>query len=45
VIISPHSASTVLTENESLVRLFLENLKQWRSGEPMRNLYDPVAGY
>jgi phosphoglycerate dehydrogenase-like enzyme len=45
VIISPHSASTVQTENESLVQLFLENLKHWRSGEPMRNLYNPVVGY
>ena len=45
VIISPHSASTVSTENESLVDLFLENLGHWRLGEPMRNLYDPVAGY
>jgi phosphoglycerate dehydrogenase-like enzyme len=45
VIISPHSASTVQTENESLVRLLLENLEHWRNGEPMRNLYDSVAGY
>jgi phosphoglycerate dehydrogenase-like enzyme len=45
VIVSPHSASTVQTENRDLVELFLENMGRWRSGEPMRNLYDPVAGY
>lgn len=45
VIVSPHSASTVRTENEDLVELFLENLGHWRRGEPLRNLYDPVAGY
>lgn len=45
VIISPHSASTVSSENEALVHLFLENLEHWRNDEPMRNLYDSVAGY
>ena len=45
VIVSPHSASTVRTENRDLVELFLENMGHWRNGEPMRNLYDPVAGY
>lgn len=45
VIISPHSASTVRTENEELVELFVDNLGRWRRGEPMRNLYDRAAGY
>jgi len=45
VIVSPHSASTVATENRDLVTLFLENLDHWRQGEAMRNLYDPRAGY
>jgi phosphoglycerate dehydrogenase-like enzyme len=45
VILSPHSASTVQTENEDLVELFLENFDHWRRGESLRNLYDPVAGY
>lgn len=45
VIVSPHSASTVRTENADLVALFLENLERWRRGEPLRNLYDRVAGY
>jgi len=45
VIVSPHSASTVRTENRDLVEVFLENLGHWRNGEPMRNLYNPVTGY
>jgi glyoxylate/hydroxypyruvate reductase A len=45
VIISPHSASTVRTENRDLVELFIENIGHWRNGETMRNLYDSVAGY
>jgi glyoxylate/hydroxypyruvate reductase A len=45
VIISPHSASTVASENEDLVALFLENLDHWRRGEPLRNLYDRLTGY
>lgn len=45
VIISPHSASTVSTENRDLVNLFLANLELLRRGEPLRNVYDPVRGY
>lgn len=45
VIISPHSASTVQTENASLVELFLENFVNWREGLPFRNLYNSVSGY
>ena len=45
VIVSPHSASTVATENAYLISLFLDNLSSFRAGTPMRNRYDPVAGY
>ena len=45
VIVSPHSASTVRTENEDLVTLFLENLEHLRRGEGLRNVYDRVLGY
>jgi phosphoglycerate dehydrogenase-like enzyme len=45
VIISPHSASTVQTENRDLVELFIENLGHWRNGEAMRNIYDTAKGY
>lgn len=45
VIISPHSASTVATENHLLTELFTDNLQRWLAGRPLRNLYDRTAGY
>jgi phosphoglycerate dehydrogenase-like enzyme len=45
VIVSPHSASTVATENAALTDLFLDNLARLAAGEPLRNRYDPVRGY
>lgn len=45
VIISPHSASTVASENEDLVTLFIENLGHWRRGEPLRNQFRADVGY
>ena len=45
VILSPHSASTVVTENAALTDLFIDNLGRLCSGEPLRNRYDPARGY
>jgi phosphoglycerate dehydrogenase-like enzyme len=45
VLISPHSASTVATENALIVELFLDNLIRWRNGRPLRNTYDRDLGY
>jgi glyoxylate/hydroxypyruvate reductase A len=45
VIVSPHSASTVSTENASLVDLFMDNLDRFVEGRPLRNLYDRARGY
>jgi glyoxylate/hydroxypyruvate reductase len=45
VLISPHSASTVATENERLTDLFLDNLDRFNAGRPLRNLYQPARGY
>jgi glyoxylate/hydroxypyruvate reductase A len=45
VIISPHSASTVTTENAALVELFCENLLKISNGQPPRNLYQRELGY
>jgi len=45
VLISPHSASTVATENEELTDLFIDNLGRFLAGEPLRNRYDPARGY
>jgi glyoxylate/hydroxypyruvate reductase A len=45
VIVSPHSASTVVTENAALTDLFLDNLARLAAGGPLRNCYDPARGY
>jgi phosphoglycerate dehydrogenase-like enzyme len=45
VLISPHSASTADGENARLTALFVENLRRYLDGRPLRNLYDPVRGY
>jgi phosphoglycerate dehydrogenase-like enzyme len=42
VLISPHSASTVTTENASITDIFVHNLRCWLEGRPgdMRNVLD-----
>jgi glyoxylate/hydroxypyruvate reductase A len=40
VLISPHSASTVSSENARLTDLFCENLVRYVSGEPLLNTFD-----
>jgi glyoxylate/hydroxypyruvate reductase len=45
VLISPHSASTLATENVALVDLFLRNLALFQAGQPLINRYDPARGY
>jgi glyoxylate/hydroxypyruvate reductase A len=45
VLISPHSASTLASENAVLVDLFTDNLARWREGRPLRNVYRPDLGY
>ncbi len=45
VVLSPHSASTVVTENAALTDLFIDNLDRFSSGAPLRNRYDPARGY
>ncbi len=45
VIISPHSASTVLSENSRLVSLFSDNLKRYLAGQPLRNVLDTKRLY
>lgn len=45
VLLSPHSASTVASENRTLTELFIENLRRFRAGEPLKNLYDSERGY
>jgi glyoxylate/hydroxypyruvate reductase A len=45
VIVSPHSAATAAAENRLLAELFIDNLQRWLADEPLRNVYDRVAGY
>ncbi len=45
VLVSPHSASTVDTENEKLTALFCENLRRYTRGEPLLNLFDRERMY
>ncbi|SER04725.1 D-2-hydroxyacid dehydrogenase [Microlunatus flavus] len=45
VVISPHSASTVASENALVTDLFCRNLRRWLDGEPLINVYDPERGY
>ena len=45
VLISPHSASTVVEENERLTGLFLDNLARFTAGRPLSNLYEAERGY
>jgi len=40
VLISPHSASTVETENAALTDLFCENLDRYLRGAPLVNVFD-----
>lgn len=45
VIISPHSASTVVQENDRLVDLFIENLHRYLDGGPLVNVFDHGRRY
>jgi phosphoglycerate dehydrogenase-like enzyme len=45
VIVSPHSAATVAAENGLITDLFIDNLRRWLDGQPLRNAYDRAAGY
>ena len=45
VLLSPHTASTVVGENARLTELFIDNLDRFTSGQPLRNVYDPQRGY
>ena len=45
VLISPHSASTVESENERIVDLFIENLRRWLDRRPLLNRFDRSRGY
>jgi phosphoglycerate dehydrogenase-like enzyme len=45
VLITPHTISTAIDENELVVDLFCDNLRRFLAGEPLRNLFDRARGY
>jgi phosphoglycerate dehydrogenase-like enzyme len=45
VLVTPHSMSTALGENEVLVELFCDNLRRYVAGEALRNVFDRGRGY
>jgi phosphoglycerate dehydrogenase-like enzyme len=45
VLISPHSASTVAMENSLITDLFIDNLRRFLDGRPMRNVFDRSRAY
>ena len=45
VLVCPHSASTVHSENAQLTTLFCENLRRYLHGEPLVNVFDKERLY
>lgn len=45
VLVSPHSASTVDTENAAITDLFCDNLRRYLDGRELRNVYQRDLGY
>lgn len=45
VILSPHAAANAPSENAKIVDIFIDNLRRFLDGRPLRNLYDHAAGY
>lgn len=45
VILTPHISGVSVHYDERLTALFADNLQRYRSGKPLRNLYDPARGY
>ena len=45
LIISPHCSSVHDDWERASFELFLENLRLWLSGAPLKNIVDPVRGY
>lgn len=45
VILTPHISGVTTHYEERLTALFADNLRRYRSGQSLRNLYDPKRGY
>jgi phosphoglycerate dehydrogenase-like enzyme len=45
VVVSPHMSADAVGWREQLGELFLDNLRRWRAGRPLRNVVDKSVGY
>lgn len=45
VLVSPHSASRVPGENALITELFIDNLRRYLAGQPLRNVYSRARGF
>jgi phosphoglycerate dehydrogenase-like enzyme len=45
VILTPHISGVSVHYGERLAALFADNLRYYRTGQPLRNRYDPARGY
>jgi glyoxylate/hydroxypyruvate reductase A len=45
VLVSPHSASDRLSDNERIIDLFVDNLRRFLDEQPLRNVFDRERGY
>jgi phosphoglycerate dehydrogenase-like enzyme len=45
VIITPHSSGFRAAHWDDVIALFIDNLRRFRSGEPLRNPVDCAVGY
>lgn len=45
VLVTPHSMSTAIGENDLIVDLFCDNLRRFLAGQPLRNVFDRSRGY
>jgi phosphoglycerate dehydrogenase-like enzyme len=43
VLVSPHTASHSLGQNEAILEIFLDNLARWRDGRRLRNDVDDLG--
>ncbi len=45
VIVTPHNGATTPGTAQRSVEIFIDNLRRYLSGEPLRNVVDKAAGY
>jgi len=45
VVVSPHISGDTDTSEQDVVDLFLDNLRRWLAGEPLRNVVDKRLGF